>query len=648
MRLLKWTLIFAFMLVVVVVASPFAMRFYVEDNLAERGIEGSIKSVGVNIFTGRLTFKGVKLGQSEKDTVKFGELKAKIGLLALFADELHFQELSARDVEIHYSQTSAKHGIFAEQLDHFLSRLAGGKLFTVDKFALEDVELCRYIQLSGKNSQMQCMNFGSLYTETLALNRTGNKWRYDFGPRMIVRRAYLQDETHGLSVFYLGEANLEGVIVSPGKRTVRRGEFINFQLVETGDEQAPELFSRFNTQFGRLVLSNLNYSASTDKALSISDVLAESWRQSVHRGPTGEFIVVEKLKDFFPVSQSDDEGVNGLMQVKIGKMRFVDGAVVWYDQAVSPTASEKIARLHLDLSEIDSLKPEQDVQINLKAEAGKINGILNVRGKVRPFAKGFPHDLAIGASGLDMAKLSAYASEILGQKVHGGEFSSQFKSISDGSELALDGIARIARLDLDKDKNVKFKRTDVTDLYDLLKNARGAIEFSAEIKHDLTADSSLNDSLAKAFQEVLYGIANRSYLAGDKNNPVDSARARYSIQLEPFYFALSEETLSDKYNGRMAAVMRLASSGDSLLIDACPVATAGEWSSRFNSGQALRDKNDVSFKQLQELIDLSLSRFQTIRQELRDSGVPSRRINDCRPQVDLKESGPSYVEISMR
>jgi outer membrane protein OmpA-like peptidoglycan-associated protein len=110
-----WTAI-AVVLIIAVVTFLFSylVGFALEKILLSRGaIDPSLNNVQVNIFTGSVAIRELRIGQLEFDSLHVGEIDLRIRLRSLFSREINIKELIIRDAELTVDLTGSAQSILS-------------------------------------------------------------------------------------------------------------------------------------------------------------------------------------------------------------------------------------------------------------------------------------------------------------------------------------------------------------------------------------------------------------------------------------------------------------------------------------------------------------------------------------------------------
>lgn len=650
MRLLKWGLILGLLFGFFVVLIPQFSRFYLIHWLQGKGYVAKVNSLSVDYFRGEFELLGVNIHTKGRQGLQINQLTVKLDLGAWYHDRLVLRNWRSQGLHIELEQTpqgTQISGLDLGVLDELLKAETGVQLQLV---YAADTSICRSHTDAQQQVQKQCLNIGNLQLNDTLARRDAKGWQLTSRSPAQLENVYLRDQNRNISLFYLQKAQLRDFVLSSEWSRIAQLQAYGFHLVERSLDEQKAVENPYQTQFGELLLNDVAFKPGVPAQLHIGTLVATSLRQTLHKDRQAVLLATSQLRQFFPVLDSVIRDSSQSLTLAIGKTRLVDGALAWLDDSVTPAAKESVTGVNLDLSAINSLKPQDSVAMTLIAKLSE-KGEVQVRGSLRPFVDGADFDLQGHVRSVDLAHYSAYLKDIFNETLASGWLDGTFQTRASFKQFNLYASLKFTELSLTGAGNVSRQAGDMTlgRAFELLRDRNRSVEMQWRQDYDFsTAKEPLKTALASGFKRTLVKMARSDFRSSGALNLTDMALDGNTVlKFEPLRFNPNERELSDDQARRLRDLAAAVKSKPSQRLKLCAVSTGTEWSALYNHGTAIGQGALVAEDQVQYLLDLAALRARSVKAQLGDLGIASYRLEPCEPEVQMGTKVMSYMTVDL-
>ncbi|MCR6629805.1 MAG: DUF748 domain-containing protein [Magnetospirillum sp.] len=257
-----------------------------------------------------------------------------------------------------------------------------------------------------------------------------------------------------------------------------------------------------------------------------------------------------------------------------------DSRIDFVDRSLSEPVRLTLEGVEVDMSDLDSFRPDHDSPFTAKARIGAAQ--LSAQGRARPFAALVGGEMKGTVRALELPPLSPYAADTMGVHLQTGQLDAELAlSITQGK---LDGGMQLVLNELfvaQPDPNAPLAKSadmPVETVLDLLRDSDNRIRLSIPVRGDLAnPDFDVSDAVGQAVGGALRSTVFTTLkvafpLAGLISLVIDDSESR-RLALEPLGFAPGSETLGAAETKRLDAVAALMAQRPTLKLTLCGVAT---------------------------------------------------------------------------
>lgn len=398
-------------------------------------------------------------------------------------------------------------GLLTVDVDIDLQRSAAGELQLVAESLLELKQLQSSIEgldISGANSQWQGDIKLSLQDSGLRYRLAGDIELGDF----LVHDTLVNTDLLGFGSLQLAGLQLDQDL------TVATESLTLKQLL--GLKRKPEVEAKLS--LGSLEVKDVTYAA--EQGVAIESVRLMGLQYQALITPSGELEINTLLAELQAAHVSDETQVDSVdsrtdtankdtLPLAIGELLISeDSHIDFQDQSFTEPFALQLDVHKIQLTDIDSTKPDTPMNIAIKASMGEFSTI-SLDGQAQAFAQPLALSLAGEIKGIDMRAFSPYGETYLGYGFVQGQLNHQFDivvaddAIDANNTLTLGGLEVAAAKDSEL-SGIDSKLTLPLDMaLDTLRDKSGQITLEVPIAgptHDISVGVGdvLSDALSKA------------------------------------------------------------------------------------------------------------------------------------------------------
>lgn len=649
MRLIKWLVGIVVTLAVLLALVPIGARFYALHWLHERGYTASIKTIGLNVLTGKLTVAGLDIHASEQQGVRLDVLEGNLKLESLSNKAIVFQKLKLQGLRIDLGQLDTKVDTLVTPIERFVNQHMPEWRFDIVNSLAEHSEICRTGLTPAGKALSQCFSVGSASLHDATVQNTANGWQFATRSSAQLQRMYFKDHFNGTSLMYIGDAQIRDIVADKRERRIGQIALTSFHLVERSEAETERLSTPYQTQLDNLLVNDIVETRSDERLniqLGLVDITA--LRQTLHKDRNAALVIVSRLRETFPSFDAamtptlEGQPKNRKVVIEVLKTRVVDGGIAWLDDSVSPPAQEALTGLSFELGAVNSAQPDKRSPVTFVARLGD-SGEVTVRGYLAPFSPEPSFALEGHIKGLDLSKVSAYTETVFAEKVQTGRVDAKFRAEAQAANMQGDASVRLTEISTLGGAN-RDGILSLQNSFNALKTKNQSVDFDVFFNFDLVRVASVGEALGREAKRTLNAMAKGQ-----------APRMRQGIiapvqplAFEPLKYNTGEGELQAAQALRLKDIIAVAKENPAKHLSLCPISSGGEWAALYRQGKMLKSWEQIPSVQREHLIDLSRLRAKVLNGLLREAGLASSRYTLCDPSVDLSRDGPSVLMSTLQ
>jgi hypothetical protein len=142
----------------------------------------------------------------------------------------------------------------------------------------------------------------------------------------------------------------------------------------------------------------------------------------------GNINLIQSLEEILPEPGEDMEekpektkNAQSPVTIKIEKVSVSDGSIIRvHDASVTPSVDMALTSLVVEMTDLDSAKPDDPSSLNMTAKLGKYSD-LDIQGTIKPFVSKPTMDLKVTVRSLDLPPLTSYSKKNIGHLIKSGQ-----------------------------------------------------------------------------------------------------------------------------------------------------------------------------------------------------------------------------------
>jgi outer membrane protein OmpA-like peptidoglycan-associated protein len=190
-------------------------------------------------------------------------------------------------------------------------------------------------------------------------------------------------------------------------------------------------------------------------------------------------------------------------QIRIGQIALQGGNINFSDNFIKPNYSANLTGMNGSISELAS-DQETPAEVLLKGKLDN-DAPVEITGKLNPLGPQLYLDLAASAHGIELARLTPYATKYAGYSITKGKLSADVKYHVENGQLQAQNSLRLDQLTFgDKVESPTATKLPVLLAVALLRNSRGEINLNLPVSGSLSdPEFSVGGVIARAFVNLL-------------------------------------------------------------------------------------------------------------------------------------------------
>lgn len=632
MRLVKWFIGIALVLVALALLLPMATKWYLVSWLEDKGYQAEIRRMSLNYFRAKLVVSGLDFKSAQGQRFSLGSAEADIDMGAAMLGRFELSLLKVSRLQADISRADGQLRVAGLSRDDIGTLLSEPNVF-VRSGRFENIELCRA-------ESTQCLNIEESYLSGLRLSHQGD-WQLSHSGPLRLNKVFVNDSERDTPLLFAQQFQISSGSWSDTRVSLSGILCANCQLNELGTEQGQESFAQ--TQLGELKLQSFELELGNPMKLRLGKLEITSLRQSLENPKSWiDSTLNDNLAFWLPsLHQVLNRPAGQALQFSLTAAELSDGGLSWSDYRVSPAAAEQITQFKLVMGAIDSAAPLDATHVVASFRFG-FDGLLKFEGDIFPLVDDFQFVGEGILQDLQLANFAGYSQSLLNADVRSGVVDVGFKLVYRDATLSGDTLWRITQLRMGK-TGAEGARVPLSYSFDVLKDHNHSVPFGLSIAMN-AEQGELN--LSYLFSRIRETLVNK---ATSELGPAGAlaVRAQGDMVFEPFIYATEARAPREEDKKRLEEVVKLLKDKEHLRMVFCPVTTGGEWAELFNGGQMPEPGTAIAPEQTKLLIQLAKTRGLMLQTLLVEKGIEARQIVICGPAVDMQQSGPSFIEASL-
>ena len=337
---------------------------------------------------------------------------------------------------------------------------------------------------------------------------------------------------------------------------------------------------------------------------------------------------------------------------RLGQFSLLDGAQIDFkDTSVTPYYERNVNITHLNLSDVDSGKPEQEVVLNIQGKSDKYASF-DLKGRGLPFAHQQKFTLDAVVKEVSLPGISSYIKEALQYEIESGQLDITLKAALTGKQLNGDIDLLLRGIEFtsvdDHERGVIKEQFSVpfNVALGMLKDSDGNVAFSLPLTGDTSSPSfGLSGLLTLLVKQATMSAAKdyliTTFVPYASVMKVAMAAGEFALKLrinDLNYLASATELNTEQLEfSRQMSVM--LADRDKVNVKLCAVATPSDIELT-DASQAHQPKNIV------RLNILSQQRVEIFKAHMVEQlKVPSARLLFCKPQIDTSNGAKPRIKF---
>lgn len=418
------------------------------------------------------------------------------------------------------------------------------------------------------------------------------------------------------------------------------------QLLLNNIEYTPTLIA-----VNKITLSGLIANILLDKEKNLATLVVADNRSENLNLPHQES---NKAHDEQEKQAAESNSANDTPKValKLGQFILLDDAIIDFkDKSVIPHYERNVNISHLSLADIDSSKPEQEVQFDMR---GKSNQYANfdIKGHGFPFAAEQKFTLDAVIKELSLPSVSSYIKEALQYEIESGQLDMTIAAALTGTQidgdvdLLLRGVEFTAA-----DDHEASTITDQTSMpfnvaLGMLKDSDGNVELSLPLAGDTSSPSfGFSGFLTLLVKQATMSAA-KDYLlttfvpyASVMKVALAAGEFALKLRINDLNYAATETELNTEQLEFSRQMSVMLADRDDVNVKLCAIATSADIAAK--SAEEVHKADNI--KRLKAISQQRVDIFKAYM--VKKLKVPSAKLLLCTPQVDTSPDAKSRIEF---
>ena len=493
-------------------------------------------------------------------------------------------------------------------------------------------------------------------TGTAAINATGMS---------------ISDTARALTLLAIDKLNVDGIkLESLNQASISGITIAETKLIQGQESEQPSV------SIGNTNISNFNFNA--DKGLSIEKIALANLAGTFVREKDGSMDITNALRaqettgneakqpaqqDSKQAPPSEEKPAKlaepeSSVAINIAEFTVKDDSMLRFkDYAVSPAFESVLDIASLQITNIDSSKPDQPIAVNLD---GKLNNYasLTVKGAVKPFAEQPGLDLKIDLENQNMVALSPYLISSTGYMIHAGQLQLDSKVVIDKGSIDAKNTIYMKKLHLEEADATVIKE-NAGSIGMPLDKALGMLrDKNDNIKLEVPILGKL-DEIEIGKSQIINTVLKKATTAGMKTyllyafQPygalimVGQAVGKQvgKINLDPVQFEPGEDKLTSAHKDYLKKLGKVMQDRPKIDVQICAYTTIADLSLRKEDAKE-KAPGELSQRQIDKAVKLGHVRQKIIKDYLiSEFKVDDGRLILCAPEYDNSKDAKPRVEL---
>ena len=687
----------ALLLIVSIFMLPVAVKWYANNWFQSQSLHSKIESVEFDLTNGLVILDGLTVKDAQGIHLKIDHLLVQVKLLDLLDRKIKIENvelaglfidvIKEKDNVLKYGGILPRKGDKAVSTDnHSDASIPWTILFK--EVQLKDVEACYLApRLSGTPAFHDCIKIDDLEWQGQSEYTLFNNPAMRDGGLMIsstikVSGFSLKDLRLKRTVMTLDELDIDKVKTAGINNIQVRGISLNncqvfqYRIANDGIGAQPYLFSLNQISIDSALANNLSN-------VAVGLMRIEGMQAKLSREADGSLNIQKTIREFsIPESRAasvPEKNLKGLAPISVSLKRLeLDGksAVNIQDASVSPVFVNQLSNITFELDGVDTAEKKKISQIKLGLTVGD-HGEVQAKGHIQLLAKRPTVFLKAKLVGIDIAKFTAYANELLQQQVKSGHLDADLDiSIKQG---IIDATSKITLYKfyveaLGSQQASQYKESigmPLNTALSLLREKDDRIILKIPVTGDVeNPEFSFNDVIRKVSADAIKTAVINYYTPfGLVKLLTAGYKLATALRFEPVEFDPAQSELDGKDKEQLDKLADLLSKRPNIRLVICGQAVKKDFVALYpleaerlekstdskaadqdltGDMQTLEVPAAISTKQKKNLIDLAIRRGEIVQQYLVERhGVDPNRLILCNPTFSYADQGEARAEISI-
>jgi len=332
------------------------------------------------------------------------------------------------------------------------------------------------------------------------------------------------------------------------------------------------------------------------------------------------------------------------------------------DVSTTPDFKSNLVLNNVDITDIDSSKPEQAAKITLDGKIDKFSSI-KANGNAHPFKSKLSLDLTVDIKAMEMPPLSSYTSSILGHNLLKGQLNSTInvkikENLIDGRSKLLISQLEVQELTPEEKKKINTTASSPLSLgLTMLRDRDNNIKLEFPVTGDINDPKlDISDAINQAMSKAI-ATASLAYLKfslqpfGTLLAIADAASGIGSgVQLQPMIFDSSLSQLNPAAIEYKNKIVTILNERPQLRIKVCGIATTRDRNTLIAKQQAEQTNKNQVLPQIPDsvLLNLAQQRADNLKDALiNQHQISADRLFSCLPKIDSEAGTEPRVEMGI-
>ena len=359
-------------------------------------------------------------------------------------------------------------------------------------------------------------------------------------------------------------------------------------------------------------------------------------------------------------------------RVKLARLHIADDSRIRFDDlSINPAFHIDIAPFSLEVTNIDTAAPTQDIGLAMNASLNKYEQ-MQLTAAIRPFAEKLNMSAEGKITALELPPLSPYINREMGYFIKRGQLNSDFKMTVTDNQLDAKINSRLNKFNIEegdparaKDFSAKLSMP-LDAALDLLRDKNDNINLDVTINGDIDdpqfdVSKVINKALANATKMAVTGYLKWMLQPWGAMLMVAEmvGEAGSAVSLQPIVYVAAEAQLNAEHEEYLGKIAALLQERPGIVLNICGVASEQDRVALLADLQAATSStdNESTSEQKQQappvevkndqLLGLADQRGKQIKERLVSMGVDAGRLFVCHPDMEGAATHPPQVKLSL-